>query len=92
MREQDMTQEQYHQLVYNFRVKRPLPMYDLPRPPGPFNRDSGRVVIFPLFRAYEGIVPHYVINSSFWASHAWRVNSDALEKEWDILFYVEDEM
>lgn len=88
---------------YSRRIKRPLPVYDLPRPPGPFTRsesievdtplalksDKECCVIFALFMAYEGVIPHYVINSSFWAAHSWRVNTDLIEKGWDIYFLVD---
>ena len=88
---------------YNKRIKRPLPEYDLPRPPDPFSlaepvkqgaplklkSDKECCIIFPLYEAYRGIVPHYVINSSFWAAHAWRVNTDIIEKGWDVWFFVD---
>ena len=92
-----LSREVYHQVVYNFRVKRNLPKYDLARPPGPFNPFSGEsilprtehesCVVFPLFQAYEGIIPWYVINSAMWAAHSWRVNTTAIEAEWDIWFF-----
>lgn len=104
-----MTTEEYHQLVYNFRIKRPLPLYDLPRPPGLFTASeiSGAdvdpivpksetqcCVIFPIFKAYDEMItpPHYIINSAFWAAHAWRVNTDCVEKGWDIFFLVDREL
>ena len=89
---------------YNKRIKRALPDYDLPRPPGPLSltgmesttevslklkSEKECCIIFPLFEAYEGIIPHYVINSAFWAAHAWRVNTDLIEKGWDIWFFVD---
>lgn len=88
---------------YNRRVKRYLPEYDLPRPPGPLTlsgpikqdtplklkSDKECCVIFALYMAYDGIIPHYVINSSFWAAHAWRVNTDCIENRWDIYFLVD---
>ena len=88
---------------YNKRIKRHLPEYDLPRPPDPFSlsekveqnaplklrSDKECCVIFPLYMAYDGIIPRYVINSSFWAAHAWRVNTDLIKKGWDIWFFVD---
>ena len=49
-------------------------------------------VIFALFMAYDGIIPHYVINSSFWAAHSWRVNTDMIDKGWDIWFLVDNKL
>ena len=91
---------------YSRRIKRSLPDYDLPRPPGPFTlhenmyqrtelplkSDSECCIIFPLYMAYNGIIPHYVINSSFWAAHSWRVNTDIIEKGWDIWFFVDERL
>ncbi|MCY3739924.1 MAG: hypothetical protein OXH00_02780 [Candidatus Poribacteria bacterium] len=76
---------------YSRRIKRPLPEYDLPKPPGPF-KQNGACVIFALFEAYEGVIPHYVINSAFWAAHSWRVNTDLIAKEWDIYFLVDSKL
>lgn len=85
--------EDVHKLTkvrYNFRVKRPLPTYDLPEPPHPAGGKN--CIIYCLFRAYPPIVPYYVINSAFWAAHSWRVNSNAIDEGWDIWFLVEAEM
>ena len=103
-----MTEQEYHQLVYNFRIKRPLPLYDLPRPPGLFttaplehdgepiipNTEREKCVIFPIFRAYDAQVlpPTYIINSAFWAAHSWRVNTDCIEKGFDIFFLLDTEL
>ena len=105
-----MTEQEYHQLVYNFRIKRPLPLYDLPRPPGPFTQseeyppepgkpmipksDTEKCVIFPIFKAYDAQTtpPIYIINSAFWAAHAWRVNTDCIEQGWDIFFLLDREL
>ena len=90
---------------YNKRIKRHLPEYDLPKPPGPFTLSGSPIkqdtplklksdkeccVIFPLYMAYDGIIPHYVINSSLWAKHILGdVNTDLIEKGWDIWFFVD---
>lgn len=88
---------------YSRRIKRPLPYYNLPRPSGPFTlsepikqdtalklkSDREVCVVYAIFMAYEGVIPHYVINSALWAAHSWRVNTDAIEKEWDIYFLVD---
>lgn len=62
------TKEDFHQLTYNFRIKRELPVYDLPKPPvhlshrniarqpnEPIIPNSNRecCVIFPIFKAYD---------------------------------------
>lgn len=87
---------------YSRRIKRHLPEYDLPRPPGPFTlsesikedaalklkSDRECCIIFPLYMAYDGIIPRYIINSSFWAAHSWRINTDCIENGWDIWFFV----
>ena len=91
---------------YSRRIKRPLPDYNLPRPPGPFtpsesikqgtaiqlNSDKECCVIYALFMAYKDVIPHYVINSAFWAAHSWRVNTDLIEKGWDIFFLVDTQL
>lgn len=84
-----MTSKEYQQLHYNFRVKRPLPIYDLPRPPIATENKDNACVIWTLWEAYTGIVPTYTINSAFWAMHAWLVNTNILERGWDIKFLVE---
>ena len=78
----------YNRKIYG---KRPLPAYDLPRPPGPFS-DSRCCLIFSLFIAWDGIIPYYHINSAFWAAHSWRVNTNSIEREWDLWFLVEKEL
>ena len=98
----------FHQLTYNFRIKRPLPVYDLPRPPGLFSQaaphtsgtpiatktDKEKCVIFPIFKAYDHMKtpPTYIINSAFWAAHSWRVNSDCIDNGWDIYFLLDREL
>ena len=74
-----------------YRDKRPLPKYDLPRPPGPFMSGDG-CIIFTLFEAYPNIVPSYVVNSAFWAAHAFRVNTNLIKKQWDICFFIENSL
>ena len=83
--------------------KRDLPVYDLPKPPGPLTisepviqdtplklkSDKECCVILPLFMAYPDIIPHYYIDSAFWVAHSWRVNTDCIEKGWDIWFLVD---
>ena len=102
-----MTEQEFHQLTYNFRIKRPLPLYDLPKPPTHLsytilpngdpiipNSEKECCVIFPIFKAYEQqkTPPTYIINSAFWAAHSWRVNTDCIEKGWDIFFLLDREL
>ena len=101
------SKEDFHQLTYNFRIKRPLPEYDLPLPPVrrsymtrregeaiPTNSDKECCVIFPIFKAYDHqkTPPTYIINSAFWAAHSWRVNTDCIAKNWDIFFFLDREL
>lgn len=77
--------------------KRPLPEYDLPRP-ADLNVDSEHCLIYPLFIAndndfeQEAAYRHYLINSAFWAAHSWRVNSNCIERKWNIYFFVENRL
>lgn len=102
-----MSDQEYQQLCYNFRIKRRLSLYNLPRPPGPFtyltrtdgesiipSSETEKCVIFPIFKAYDLQItpPHYIINSAFWAAHSWRVNTDCIEKGWDIFFLLDREL
>lgn len=69
-----------------------LPAYDLPNPGS--QNGSGRVcIIYSLFigndHEPESDYHKYLINASFWSAHAWRVNSDLIEKRGDIYFHVE---
>ena len=91
---------------YNFRVKRPLPTYDLAALPKAQSiikepRDTQRLqvksnnescIIYPLFLAYPPIVPYYIINSAFWSMHSWLVNTTALQDGWDVWFLVERQL
>ena len=101
-----MTEKYFMLGKYNKRIKRPLPEYDLEKPLGPFTlsepvqqgtslklkSDKECCIIFPLYTAYNGVIPHYVINSAFWAAHSWRVNTDMIKNGWDIWFFVDREL
>ena len=73
------------------RFGRDLPVYDLPKPKSP---NGGRVcIIYSLFIGNdlepESDYHTYIINSALWSAHAWRVNSNLMEKKGDIYFHVE---
>ena len=47
-------------------------------------------IVFPIFRAIQGVEPIEYVNSAFWAAHSFVVNSDIVNKNVPIYFYVED--
>ena len=47
-------------------------------------------LVFPIFRAIQGVDPIEYVNSAFWAAHSFVVNSDIVNKNIPIYFYVED--
>lgn len=49
-------------------------------------------LVFPLFIGFKDIVPTYHINSAFWAAHSFLVNSDIVEAQVPIYFYIEKQL
>ena len=47
-------------------------------------------IVYPLYAAFEGVYPESHINSACWSAHSFWVNSDVINQNIPIYFYVED--
>lgn len=49
-------------------------------------------IIIPLFYSFEGVFPDYHLNAISWAFHSWLVNSNVIEKQVPLFYYIEDRL
>lgn len=85
---------EYYQLSredrYKQRVKFDFPKYCFQ---GSYTMTSKTgCIVYPLYAAFEGVYPESHINSACWSAHSFWVNSDIINQNIPIYFYVEEDI
>lgn len=73
---------------YSKRVKHEFPEYQGQGFRYDMSSTEGCIVI-PIFEGFEGVYPAYHINSTCWAFHSLLVNTNVIEKQIPLFFYIE---